>query len=90
MPWRLDDMFLRFEIDQDMIHYKSFRLFWLLTFLAMSLFPTPSLASVPGEASQVTGVWRGTLGKRAIMACWDQFSGASYYFLRKPALIALA
>lgn len=55
--------------------------------LAFLLHSSPAQSqNVPAE---LIGVWQGTIGKRQIVACWDQ-TGGHYYPLRKPLRISLS
>ena len=61
--------------------------------LLISLVLAFLLHSSPVQSQNVPveliGVWQGTIGKRQIVACWDQ-TGGHYYPLRKPLRISLS
>ncbi|MEN9492886.1 MAG: hypothetical protein RJA63_3335 [Pseudomonadota bacterium] len=58
----------------------------LIVLLATLLFASGAHAAE--SPSELIGVWRGSIGKRQIIACWDTFSG-SYYTLHDPLQITL-
>lgn len=47
-----------------------------------------SLVNAANTSPELIGVWRGTLGKHQVVACWDEYGG-NYYKLQKPLRIAL-
>jgi hypothetical protein len=49
-----------------------------------------SAAIADNTPPELIGVWRGTLGKHQIVACWDGDNGARYYTLKKPLVINLS
>jgi len=46
-------------------------------------------ANAVSTSSDLIGVWRGTLGKKEVVVCWDM-DGGNYYTLQKPLRLALS
>lgn len=60
-----------------------------LAILSIALLPFVPPAQGANIPPELIGVWRGTIGKQQIMACWDS-RGGNYYPLRKPLRIGLS
>lgn len=61
----------------------------LLISLGLAFLLHSSSAQSQTVPPELIGVWQGTIGKRQIVACWDQ-TGGHYYPLRKPLRISLS
>lgn len=63
----------------------------LLSFCVLELLLVfqMSAAMAINTPSELIGVWRGTLGKSQIVACWDEDFGGGYYTLQNPLRVAL-
>ncbi len=61
----------------------------LLISLGLAFLLHSSPAQSQNVPLELIGVWQGTIGKRQIVACWDQ-TGGHYYPLRKPLRISLS
>ena len=68
-----------------MTHTRALRYF-LFVILSAVHIGTASAASTPPD---LTGVWRGSLGKQSVVVCWD-LSGGIYYPLNKPVVVSFA
>lgn len=62
-----------------------------LSHFAIGLLVTLRIAAANAVStpSDLIGVWRGTLGKKEVVACWDK-GGGNYYTLQKPSRLALS
>lgn len=61
----------------------------LLALCILGLLLVSPLARANEGAKELIGVWRGTIGKAQVVACWDG-NGGNYYRLHKPLRISLS
>lgn len=61
----------------------------LLALCILGLLLVSPLARADEGAKELIGVWRGTIGKAQVVACWDG-NGGNYYRLHKPLRISLS
>lgn len=61
----------------------------LIALCILGLLLVSPLAKATEGAKEFIGVWRGTIGKAQIVACWDG-NGGNYYRLHKPLRISLS
>jgi hypothetical protein len=60
-----------------------------LALCILGLLLVSPLAKANEGAKELIGVWRGTIGKAQVVACWDG-KGGNYYRLHKPLRISLS
>lgn len=61
----------------------------LIALCLLGLLLVSPLAKAAEGAKELIGVWRGTIGKAQVVACWDKHGG-NYYRLSKPLRISLS
>ncbi len=61
----------------------------LIALCLLGLLLVSPLAKAAEGAKELIGVWRGTIGKAQVVACWDKYGG-NYYRLHKPLRISLS